>query len=74
MLDLELNPSCQESCAFQQTADHWIDAVFQNPTQALSNAGILIREFARLLVKQLKFPIVEIEKFPVHQRFTIGLR
>ena len=71
VLELELNPRGEEGRAFQQTADHRIDAVFQDAAEPLRDARIFVGEFARLLVEQLKFPIVEIEKFPVHARFTV---
>ena len=35
--------------------------------EPLGDAGIFVGEFAGLLVQQLKFSIVEIEKFPVHR-------
>src|SRR6267142_3903347 len=67
-IELELHPSRKESGSLQQPPDQRIDAVLQNATQALRNSGILLGELARMLVEQLKFGVVEIEKFPIHAR------
>ncbi len=56
--------------AFEQAADQRVDAVFQNAAEPLRNARILVREVARLLIEQLKLPIVEVEEFPVHGGVT----
>ena len=71
VLELELHPRRQESRALQQAADHRIDAVVQKAAETLGDARIFLGEFARLLVEQLKFRVVEIEKFPIHARLTI---
>ena len=71
VLELELDPRGEKRRTFEKPADHRIDAVFQDAAEPLGNARIFVCEFARLLVEQLKFPIVEIEKFPVHARFTV---
>ncbi len=66
VLQLELDPRGKERSAFEKAADQRVDAVFQNAAEPFRNARILVCEFARLLIEQLKFPIVEVEKFPVH--------
>ncbi len=66
VLQLELDPRCKERGAFEKAADQRVDAIFQNTAEPLCNARILICEFTRLLVEQLKFPIIEVEKFPIH--------
>src|SRR6266850_4120273 len=68
VFELELHPSRKESGSLQQPPDQRIDAVLQNAAQALRNSRILLGELARLLVQQLKFGVVEIEKFPIHAR------
>jgi hypothetical protein len=70
VLELELNPRGKKRRAFEQPADQRIDAVLEDPAEPLRDSGIFVCEFARLLVEQLKFPIVEIEKFPVHACIT----
>jgi len=70
MLDLELDSRGEESRAFEQSADEGVRTVFQKAAEPLRYARIFDCELARLLVEQLEFPIVEIEKFPVHARFT----
>src|SRR6266851_1198400 len=66
VFELELHPCRKESGSFQQPTDQRIDAVLQNAAQALRNARIFLGELARMLVEQLKFGVVEIEKFRVH--------
>jgi len=68
VFELELHPCCKESGSFQQPPDQRIDAVLQNAAQALRNSRIFLGELPRMLVEQLKFGVVEIEKFPVHAR------
>src|SRR3981189_639970 len=68
VFELELHPCSKESGSFQQPTDQRIDAVLQNATQALRNSRIFLGELARMLVEQLKFGVVEIEKFLVHAR------
>src|SRR6266704_1792842 len=68
VFELELHPCGKKSGSFQQPTDQRIDAVLQNATQALRNSRIFFGELARMLVEQLKFGVVEIEKFPVHAR------
>ena len=70
VLELELHPRGQKRCAFQETADHGVYAFLYEATKALGDAGIFVCKFTRLLIKQLQFPIVEIEKFLVHAYFT----
>ena len=42
------------------------NAVLQDAAEALRDPRIFFSELARLLVEQLKFRVVEIEKFPIH--------
>ena len=70
VLELELDPCGKEGCAFQQPADQRIDAVVQDAAEALRNARIFFSELARLLVEQLKFGVVEIEKLPSNGPLT----
>ncbi len=72
VLELELDTRRKKGGAFEKAADQRVDAIFENSAEPLRNARILVREFARLLVEELKFPIIKIEKFPVHARFTSG--
>ena len=51
VLEFELDPRGQKCRAFQETANQRIDAVLQEAAEALRDAGILVCEFARLLVK-----------------------
>src|SRR5712675_2423074 len=66
VFELELHPSRKESGSLQQPPDQRIDAVLQDAAQALRNSRIFLGELARMLVQQLKFGVVEIEKFRVH--------
>ena len=68
VLELELYPRGKKGRALEQAADHRIDAIVQNAAEPLRYSRIFVGEFARLLVEQLEFPIVEIEKFAVHAR------
>src|SRR6266849_1164443 len=68
VFELELYPCRKESGSFQQPTDQRIYAVLQDAAQALRNSGIFLGELARMLVEQLKFGVVEIEKFPIHAR------
>src|SRR6266700_111226 len=68
VFELELQPCGKESGSFQQPTDQRIDAVLQNAAQALRNSRIFLGKLARMLVEQLKFGVVEIEKFLVHAR------
>ena len=70
MLQLELHARRQEGGALQQPRDHRVHAVADQPAEPLGDARILLGEFARLLVQQLEFPIVEIEEFPVHRSYS----
>ena len=70
VLELELDARREKGRAFEQPADQRIDAILQNAAEPLRYSRIFLGKFARLLVEQLKFPIVEIEKFGVHARFT----
>ena len=72
VLELELNPRGEECGAFQQARHHRVHAIGDQPAEPLRDARIFVGELARLLVKQLEFPIVEIEKFPVHGGSTAG--
>ena len=63
-----MDPGCKESGSFQQPPDQGIDAVLQNAAETLCNSRIFFSELAPLLIEQLKFRIVEIEKFPIHAR------
>src|SRR5207248_5192196 len=66
VFELELDPCCKESGSFQQSPDQRIYAVVQNATEALRNPRIFFSELTRLLIEQLKFRVVEIEKLPIH--------
>src|SRR6267378_5126252 len=66
VFELELHPCGKKSGSFQQPPDQRIDAVLQDAAQALRNSRIFLGELARMLVQQLKFGVVEIEKFRVH--------
>src|SRR6266853_1635413 len=68
VFELELHPCGKKSGSFQQPPDQRIDAVLQDAAQALRNSRIFLGELPRMLVEQLKFGVVEIEKFPVHAR------
>src|SRR5258708_29727440 len=68
VFELELHPRGKEGGSFQQPPDQRIDTVLQNAAQAFRNSRIFLGELARMLVEQLKFGVVEIEKFPVHAR------
>jgi hypothetical protein len=70
MLQFELNPSSQKSCAFKQPANQRVDSIFQDAAKAFRYARVFVCELPRLLVEQLKFPIIKIEKFSVHSTFT----
>ncbi len=70
VLELELDPCGKEGRTFQQPADQRIDAIVQDAAEALRNARIFLSELARLLVEQLKFGVVEIEKLPIHGPLT----
>ena len=51
VLEFELDSGGKECRAFQEPTDQRIDAVLQEATEALRDAGIFICEFARLLVE-----------------------
>ena len=70
-LSLSWTRAARNAAPFEQSADHRVDAILQDAAEPLRDARIFVGELARLLVEQLKFPIVQIEKFPVHARFTI---
>src|SRR4029077_958378 len=66
VLELELHARREERRALQQSAHHRVEPILQDAAKPLCNAGILFGELASLLVKQLQFPIIQIEKFAVH--------
>src|SRR5947209_9063501 len=68
VLELELDSCCEERGSLEQPADQRIDTVIQNAAEALRNTWIFFSELARMLVEQLKFGVVQIEKFPIHAR------
>ena len=66
VLELELHPGGQEGGAFQEPGDHRVHPLCDEPAKALGDAGILLRELARLLPEQCQLAIVQVEEFPVH--------
>ena len=73
VLELELDSRGEKCRTLQQTADHGVNAVLYEASETLGDAGIFVGEFTCLLIKQLEFPIIEIEKFLVHERVTSDL-
>ena len=70
MLELELHARGQKRRAFEQAADHRIEPIGHQAAQTLGDAGIFLREFARLFAQERKFAIVEFEEFAVHRVTT----
>ena len=70
VLELELHPRREECGALEQPTHQGIDAIVQDAAQPFRDTGIFLGEFARLLVEQLQFPIVQIEKFAIHARYN----
>jgi hypothetical protein len=66
VFELELHARGKKSRAFEQSADKGVDAIFQHAAEAFGYARVGVGEFPCLLVEQLKFPIVKVEKFTVH--------
>jgi len=66
MLELELDSCRKKGRAFEKSADHLVDAILEDAAESLRDPRVLYREFARLLIEQLKFSIIKIEKFSVH--------
>lgn len=52
VLELELNASGEKCGTFQQSRDHGIRAIPDQPTEAFCDAGILFGEIPGLLVEQ----------------------
>ena len=70
MFELELDARGQECRTFEQPTDQWVNAILENAAKPFSYSRIGIRKFTGLLVEQLKFPIIEIEKFAVHAHLS----
>ena len=70
MLELELHAGGKEGCTLEQARHHRIHSFGDEAAEPLCDAGIFAGEFPRLLMQQLEFSIVEIEKFPVHRTVT----
>src|SRR5579871_1452109 len=68
MLELELHARRQECRAFEQAAHQRVDAVLKNASKPFRNSWIFLGKLPRLFVEQLELPIIEIEKFAVHER------
>src|SRR6202034_4374439 len=62
VFELELHARCEDCRALKQPADHRIDAILKNAAKPLGYSGILFGKLSRLLVQQLEFPIIQVEK------------
>jgi len=67
MLHLQLHAGRQERRALKQAGNHWVHALGDKAAKPLRNAGVLSGKIARLLVQELQFAVIEIEKFAVHR-------
>ena len=70
VFELELDARRKKGRTFEQTANQWVDAILQDTAEPFRYSRVSIRKFASLLIEQLKFPIVKIEKFVIHVCFT----
>ena len=65
-MSLSWTRAARKAGAFEKSADHRVDAILEDAAESLRDPRILYCEFARLLIEQLKFSIIKIEKFSVH--------